>query len=69
MSPFLFVDPALHAEFLPALWVVDGQVILALPGHLQSGLLQSQNHALAIRDPLSLYKRREIGVDAFPAFP
>ncbi|RJK96617.1 hypothetical protein D3P06_17465, partial [Paracoccus aestuarii] len=69
MGPFLFVDPALHAEFLAALRVMDGQVVLALPGHLQSGLLQGQNHTLAIRDPLSLHKRRQIGMDAFPALP
>lgn len=48
---------------------MDGQVVLALPGHLQSGLLQGQNHALAVHDPLSLYKRRQIGMNTFPALP
>ena len=69
IRPSLFVDPALHAEFLAALGVLDGEVVLALPGNLQSRLLQGGNHALAVCDLLRRHKGRQIGVDAFPALP
>lgn len=67
IRPSLLVDPALHAEFLAALRVLDGEVILALPGNLQSRLLQGGNHAVAVRHLLRRYKGRQIGVDALPA--
>nr|CRY97058.1 hypothetical protein [uncultured prokaryote] len=46
---------------------MDGEVILALPGNLQSRLLQGGNHGFAVRDPLCRHKGRQIGMDALPA--
>lgn len=47
---------------------MNGEVILALPGNLQSRLLQGGDHGFAVRDLLRRYKGRQIGMDALPAF-
>lgn len=46
---------------------MDGEVIFALPGNLQSRLLQGGDHGFAVRHLLRRHKGRQIGVDAFPA--
>ena len=62
----MLVQRSFQSQPFPALRVADGEVVLAVAGHLEAGILQGGDHVGAVLHPAALDPLQEVVPDQLP---